>query len=64
MILFWVLIYILTKLVRIDYNAQQLTNVYVKEIVRLHGLPLSIILDHSVQFTSKFWRKLHDELGT
>jgi len=59
----------LTKLahfipVRIDYNAEQLAKVYVKEIVRLHGVPLSIISDRGTQFTSKFWRKLHDELGT
>ncbi|WMV18244.1 hypothetical protein MTR67_011629, partial [Solanum verrucosum] len=31
--------------VRIDYNAQQLAKVYVKAIVRLHGVPLSIISD-------------------
>ncbi|WMV07827.1 hypothetical protein MTR67_001212 [Solanum verrucosum] len=50
-------------LVRIDYNAEQLAKVYVTEILRLHGVPLSIISDHGTQFTSKFWRKLHDELG-
>ncbi|KAH0678812.1 hypothetical protein KY284_019897 [Solanum tuberosum] len=26
--------------------------------------PFSIISDHGTQFASKFWRKLHDELGT
>ncbi|WMV46499.1 hypothetical protein MTR67_039884 [Solanum verrucosum] len=50
--------------IRIDYNAEQLAKVYVKEIVRLYGVPLSIISDCSTQFTSKFWRKLHDEMGT
>ncbi|KAH0729667.1 hypothetical protein KY289_000855 [Solanum tuberosum] len=65
----WVMVDRLTKSahfipVRIDYNAEQLAKVYVKEIVRLHGLPLSIISDSGTQFTSKFWRKLHDELGT
>ncbi|WMV59255.1 hypothetical protein MTR67_052640 [Solanum verrucosum] len=50
--------------VKIDYNAEQLAKVYVKEIVRLHGVPLSIIINSGTQFTSKFWRKLHDELGT
>ena len=29
--------------VRVDYNAEQLAKVYVKEIVRLHGVPLSNI---------------------
>ncbi|WMV09683.1 hypothetical protein MTR67_003068 [Solanum verrucosum] len=48
----------------IDYNAEQLAKVYVKEIVRLHGVLLSIISDRGTQFTSKLWRKLHDELGT
>ncbi|KAH0776449.1 hypothetical protein KY290_007860 [Solanum tuberosum] len=47
-----------------DYNAEQLAKVYVKGIVRLHGVPLSIISYRGTQFTSKFWRKLHDELGT
>ncbi|WMV08035.1 hypothetical protein MTR67_001420 [Solanum verrucosum] len=49
---------------RIDYNDEQLAKVYAKEIVRLHWVPLSIISDRGTQFTSKFWRKLHDELGT
>ena len=65
----WVVVDRLTKLahfisVRIDYNAEQLAKVYVKEIVRLHGVPLSIISDRGIQFTPKFWRKLRDELGT
>ncbi|WMV51287.1 hypothetical protein MTR67_044672 [Solanum verrucosum] len=65
----WVVVDRLTKSahfipVRIDYNAEQLAKVYVKEIVRLHGVPLSIISDRGTQFTFKFWRKLHDELGT
>ncbi|XP_049372801.1 uncharacterized protein LOC125837770 [Solanum verrucosum] len=50
--------------IRIDYNAQQLAKIYVKEIVRLHMMPLSILSNHGTQFTSMFWRKFHDELGT
>lgn len=33
------------------------------EIVRLHGVPLFIILDRCTLFTSKFLKRLHDELG-
>ena len=33
-----------------------------KEIVRLYGFPFQ--LDCGTQFTSIFWRKLHDELST
>ena len=46
------------------YNAEKLAKFYVSEIVRLHGVPLSVILDRGTQFTSKFWRRLHVELGT
>ena len=46
------------------YNAEKLAKIYISEIVRLHGVPLSIILDRGTQFTSKFWKTLHVELGT
>ncbi|WMV09857.1 hypothetical protein MTR67_003242 [Solanum verrucosum] len=48
----------------LNYNAQQLAKVYVKEIVRLHRVLLSIISHRGTQFTSKFWGKLHEKLGT
>ncbi|KAG8475376.1 hypothetical protein CXB51_031882 [Gossypium anomalum] len=31
---------------------------------RLHGIPLSIISDRDPRFTSRFWQKLQDALGT
>ncbi|KAA3480520.1 reverse transcriptase [Gossypium australe] len=33
-------------------------------IVRLHGVPLSIVSDRDPRFTSKFWKKLQEALGT
>ena len=50
--------------VKVTYNAEKLAKLYILEIVRLHGVPLSIISDRGTQFTSKFWRTLHAELGT
>ena len=35
-----------------------------KEIVRLHGIPESIMSDQDAKFTSKFWKELHRLLGT
>ena len=55
----WVVVDRLTKsahfiTVRINYNAEQLSKVYVKDIVRLHGVPISIISDRGTQFMSKY----------
>lgn len=51
-------------LVRTDYSLQKLAKLYVAEIVRLLGVPVSIIFDRDPRFTSWFWKKLHDALGT
>ena len=34
------------------------------EIVRLHGIPLSIVSDQDPWFTSRFWKELQSALGT
>ena len=65
----WVIIDRLTKsahflLVRTNYSLDKLAELYIKEIVRLHGIPISIISDRDPRFTSRFWGKLHEALGT
>ena len=65
----WVIVDRLTKSahfipVKVTYNAEKLAKLYISEIVRLHGVPFSIISDRGAQFTSKFWKTLHAELGT
>ena len=65
----WVIVDILTKschfiLVKVTYNVEKLARLYISEVVRLPGVPLSIISDRGTQFTSKFWKTLHAELGT
>ena len=50
--------------VRIDYSLDKLTELYIKEIVQLHGIPISIISDRDPRFTSRFWGKLQEALGT
>ena len=50
--------------VRTDHSLDKLTKLYIKEIVRLHGIPISIISDRDPRFTSRFWGKLQEALGT
>ena len=37
---------------------------YISEIVRLHGVLVSIVSDRDPKFTSRFWPKLQRALGT
>ena len=65
----WVIIDKLTKSahfipVRMNYSIDRLAKLYVKEIVRLHGILLSIVSDRDPGFTSRFWKELQSALGT
>jgi hypothetical protein len=45
-------------------RASELAYTFLKEIVRLHGVPASIVLDRDSKFNSKFWKELHRLMGT
>ncbi len=44
-------------------RASQLAWLFLRDIVRLHGMPTSIVSDRDPKFTSKFWRELHRLVG-
>ena len=44
--------------VMMNYSMDRLAKLYVKEIVRLHGVPLSIVSDRDPRFTPRFWKEL------
>jgi hypothetical protein len=45
-------------------SALGLVPLYIKEVVRLHGVPKSIVSDRDSKFVSNFWKSLHSALGT
>jgi len=65
----WVIMERLTKSayfipMAVSYSSEWLAEIYVREIIRLHGVTVSIIFDQGTQFTSHFWRAVQRELGT
>ena len=65
----WVIVDRLTKSahflpVNVKDSLETLAQLYVNEIVRLHGVPVSIVSDRDPRFTSRFWPSLQTTLGT
>ncbi|KAL4034989.1 hypothetical protein IC575_003663 [Cucumis melo] len=65
----WVVVDRLTKsahfvLGKSTYTASKWAQLYMSEIVRLHGVPVSIVSDRDARFTSKFWKGLQTAMGT
>ena len=55
----WVIVDQLTKLahflaVRMIFTLEELCRLYIREIVRLHGVPVSIVSDQDPRFTTHF----------
>src|SRR3954463_14323302 len=65
----WVIVDRLTKSahflpVKTTHRVIHLARLFIAEIVRLHGVPSSIVSDRDPKFTSRFWKVFHKELGT
>ncbi|WZZ69600.1 hypothetical protein YC2023_080970 [Brassica napus] len=65
----WVIVDRLTKsahflAIKKTDGADRLSQKYLKTVVRLHGVPVSIVSDRDPKFTSAFWQAFQKALGT
>ncbi|KAH0728078.1 hypothetical protein KY284_003943 [Solanum tuberosum] len=65
----WVIVDKMTKSahflpVRTTLSAEDYAKLYIQEIVRLYGVPISIISNRGAQFTAQFWKSFQKGLGS
>jgi transposase InsO family protein len=64
----WVIVDRLTKTahfitIHTTYSVQDYAELYVDQIVCLHGIPKTIVSNQGTQFVARFWEQLHESLG-
>ena len=65
----WVIVDRLTKsahflAVRITFTLEEFCRLYIREIVRLHGVLVSIVSDRDPRFKAQFWKSFQKAMGT
>ena len=65
----WVIVDRITKsahflAVRMTFAFERVCRLYIREIVRLHGVLVSIVSDRDPRFTEHFWKSFQKAMGT
>ena len=65
----WVIVDPLTKsahflAVHMTFTLDEFCRLCIQEIVRLHGVPVSIVSDQDPRFTNHFWESFQRAMGT
>ena len=65
----WVIVDRLTKSahflnVRMTFTLEIFYRLYIREIVQLHGVPVSIVSDRDPTFLAHFWKSFQKAMGT
>ena len=50
--------------VQMTFTLERLCRLYIREIVRLHGVPISIVSDRDPRFTAHFWKGFQKAMDT
>ena len=50
--------------VRMTFALERFCRLYIREIVRLHGVPVSIVSDRDPRFTAHCWKSFQKAMGT
>jgi hypothetical protein len=64
----WVIVDRLTKTahflpVHTTHRAEKYAEIYIDQIVRLHGIPQTIVSDREAPFVARFWEQCKNHLG-
>ena len=64
----WVIVDQLIKSVHfiaynITYTVEKMSRIYIQRIVRLHGIPVTIVSDRDSRFMAEFWKSLQTAMG-
>jgi hypothetical protein len=49
---------------KLTHKGTNIVDIYMREIVRIHGVPKKIVPDRYPKFTLKFWKGLFKGFGT
>ena len=65
----WVIVDRLTKsahflALRMTFTLEKFFQLYIQEIVQLHGMPVSIVSDKDPRFTVHFWKSFQKAIRT
>jgi hypothetical protein len=48
--------------IRETYSSERLAELFMKEIIAKHSVPVSIVSDRDNRFTSRFWKRFHEAM--
>lgn len=65
----WVIVDRLTKSahfipINISFPLQKVANIYIRVIMKLHGVSSSVVSNRDSRFASSFWESFQEALGT